>query len=227
MGVLWMVVPRSRKGETSDVCFRFVAHLVITPTSWSSNGRPILPLGIIQWYPLLLSAWKVSLGIVLFNLSIPRLQASRNGEGCAPFLASRRQEDDYQKGLGTAKSSSRIEGGAWVDNDLAIPVHCQSDQDKFVSSTNSSVVGVQQHPDVEESRNTYEQTRYIPSRSYWRVIVTTDDGGHTFDVVTVVSCLLLYFPLTLMLLNCCHVWVVFLWIHSLWYACMYLFSSNE
>ncbi len=137
--------------------------------------------------------------LVFFNLSIAWQQVSRNGEDYAPFLASRWQEYDYQKGLGTAKSSSRIEGGEWVDNDLAIPVDWQNDQDKLASSTNSSVVRVQQqHPEAEESqRSTYEKTRYIPSRSYWRVFVSTDDNGYTFDVVTVVSCfLLLRFALT-------------------------------
>ncbi len=149
------------------------------------------------------------------------LQVQRNvGRGCskyvkgylgyAPPLTSKWQEDDdYQKGLGTAKSSSRTEGKVWGDNDLTIPADWQIDEGKLDFSTNSSSVVHVQHPDIEKKRNSYEQTRYIPSRSYWRVLVTTDDNKHTFDVVTVVSCCFVS-PKTTTLLNCCRPLVVFL-----------------
>ncbi len=129
--------------------------------------------------------------------------------GYAPPLTSKWQEyDDYQKELGTAKSSSRTEGEVWGDNDLTMPVDWQIDEGKLDFSTNSSSVVRVRHPDIEEKQNSYEQTRYIPSRSYWRVLVTMGDNKHTFDVVTVVSCCFIS-PQAATLLNCCRSLVFF------------------
>ncbi len=150
----------------------------------------------------------VSLGIVLFERAFPRLQVQSNGEQecskyftmylcCAPPHASRWQknDDNYQKGLRTVKSSctsnSRTDGEVWGDNDLTTPVGWENgvgSHDELASSINSSVVHVQQHPDVEEYHNAYERIQYMPTRSYWRVMVTSDNGNNSFDVVTVVSC---------------------------------------
>ncbi len=115
---------------------------------------------------------------------------SKYVKGYAPPLTSMwRENDHYQKGLVTVKRGSKTEGESWGDNDLTLPVDWKMDEGKLDFSTNnsSSVVSVR-HPDIEEKRNSYEQPRYIPTRSYWRVQVMMGDNKHTFDVVTVVSC---------------------------------------